>query len=326
MAVEGKVWEFVKYQESKRYKMHEIIIPENSSSNCYDSVVYSLLKYFNFEYEAYNIKYFSTDYFCTTKNGIYRDTSINNNILKDIFGIDLQYISSENTHDLFDVICTLLSDIPVGICIDSYYCHWSPFYNKAHSPHLILIVDIDYSNKKYICFDVHFNTVGYVKVDFDIISEYSEYYMTYHLKESTSIKLDLMLNSVRNVVYNFDVHIDSKKTQIINYIINNDVKFLFSKNIITSSLLINLLWIFEDKRNFSIALRYIENKVKRNLFSSVYELLSVSEKNFMLLKSILLKYAISGVLREEKLCDIVNQIFDIDALTVEKLRSVLKEI
>ena len=305
--------------------MHQITIPENSSSNCFDSVIYSLLKYWKFDFELYNVKYFYTDYFSNISTSINRG-KIYDDILKDIYNIDLIFVAREETYNLHDIVCDLLRSIPVGIGIDPYHCHWSPFYNKTHFSHLILIVGIDYLDKKYICFDVHFNEVGYVKVDFEIINKHFKYYTTFCLKETTNVKLDIIMNKIKYAVDNFDTDLSSKKTAMMNYLINTDRKSLFSEYIVTSPLLIELLWIYEDKRNFPTALRYIENKVKIKAFSSVYELLSASEKSFLLLKSVLIKYAMSGVLREEKLRDIVSHIYDTDALTIEKMRSALKEI
>ena len=82
-----------------------------------------------------------------------------------------------------------------------------------------------------------------------------------------------------------------------------------------------LLWISEDKSHFQIVLRYIEDKLGQSLFPSVYELLSDSAYCFKLLKSILTKYAITGVLREEKIEQIIDRIFMNDALTVKLMKS-----
>ena len=52
--------------------MHGIKLAENCSSDCFDSIAYSILKYRSLDYEAYNIKYFYTNYFCAENNCLIR--------------------------------------------------------------------------------------------------------------------------------------------------------------------------------------------------------------------------------------------------------------
>jgi hypothetical protein len=109
--------------------MYKIALPENSSSNCFDSVVYSLLKYYGLDYEAYNIKYFYTDYLSPSDNILYsicRGKSYRN-ILRDIYGIDLVFEDKNESDGIFEAICKSLNSNPICITIDPYHCHWSPF-------------------------------------------------------------------------------------------------------------------------------------------------------------------------------------------------------
>ena len=309
--------------------MHNIILPEDTSSNCFDSIVYALLKYYNFDYEAYNIKYFYTDYYRILPNNIIysicRGKSYKN-ILKDVYDIDFSYKDKHESIDLPDIVHNSLKNNPVGISVDPYYCHWSPFYHKAHYSHMILIVDIDYCDKKYVCFDVHYNSCGYVKIDFDVINENFEDYFIFYFGEVKEVKPELLIDNVRISLDNFDNNLDAKKAELIDYFIMNDRKMLFPQNLEASIPLINLMWIVEDKKHFPIALRYIEDKIQKSVFSSIYRLFSVSERKFLLLKSVLMKYAISGVLREETLRSIINQVFDTDALIVEQMKTIVEEM
>lgn len=309
--------------------MYNITLPENSSSNCFDSVIYSLLKYYNFDYEAYNIDYFYTDYYRILSNNIIYSICRGNshaNILKDIYDVDLVFEDRNESSNLFEIICNLLKNRPIGITIDPYYCHWSPFYQKTHYSHIILIVDIDYYDKKYVCFDVHFNSVDYVKVDFDVINKNYNRYFIFDFNEVNELRIELAINKINIVLDNFNDNLDIKKAEMADYFMMNDKKMLFPENIETSIPLINLMWIAEDKKHFQIALKYIENKIQKSLFPSIYELLSISERNFLLLKSVLIKYVMTGVLREDKLKSIINQIFDTDAIVVDKMKHILKEI
>ncbi len=64
--------------------MHEIKLAENCSSDCFDSIAYSILKYRSLDYEAYNIKYFYTNYFCAENNCLIRGET-DNDTLKNIY-------------------------------------------------------------------------------------------------------------------------------------------------------------------------------------------------------------------------------------------------
>jgi len=305
--------------------MHKITIPENSSSNCFDSVFYSLLKFFKFDYEAYNIKYFYTDYYNNITHCICRGKS-NENILKDIYGIDLIFKDRDRSSDLSEIVCNSINSRIVGIVIDPYYCYWSPFYHQSHYWHTILIVGVDYHTKKYICFDVHFNLVGYIEADFAVINKYFERYYTFNFKETNEVRLELMIDKIKVLLNSFDNNINMKKAEMINYFVKTDKKALFPENLKTSVPLINLMWIAEDKKNFSIALRHIENKIGKLIFFPVYELLSISEQNFLLLKSMLIRYAITGALIEDNLRNIINRIFDTDAMTIGYIKNILGDI
>ena len=312
--------------------MYDITILENSSSNCFDSVIYSLLKRYNFDYEAYNIKYFYTDYYeplnYTTmriKRGKFYP-----NILKDIFGINVVVKDSEESNNLLETIRNPLKNTPIGITIDPYYCHWSPFYQKAHYSHMVLIVDIDWQDRKYVCFDVHFNSVGYAKIDFDTVNKNFRQYFIFDFKETHELNSELIMAKINAILAhtlnNFNGNSAEKTTELVSYFASNDRKELFPANLETSIPLINLMWIAEDKRHFPIALKYIERKAQKSIFSSVYGLLVASEKSFALLRSVLIKYAVSGVFREETLKNIIAQIYDTDALIVEHMKTALKEI
>lgn len=306
-------------------KMHEIKIPKDSSSDCFDSIVYAMLKYLGYDYEAYNIKYFYTDYYCTSDNCIIRCEG-ERNILKSIYNISLISKDKGASFDLSKEIANLLNRFPIGIFIDLYYCPWSPFYNKKYFSHCLLIVDVDYENKKYICFDVYFNKIGYVKVDMSIILEHYESYFIFDCEKTTEVNIELLLEEINYSLKKYDSNTIKKSLELYNFLKNTDKNILFPEDLDTSIHLINLMWIMEDKKHFPIALRYIEKRLGVVAFTQIYELLSSSEKMFSILISILIKYSMTGVLKEEKLKSIINQIYLIDDLIVNKMKNLLSDI
>jgi hypothetical protein len=299
--------------------VYEIKIPENSSSNCYDAVVYSFLKYRGFDYAAYNVKYFYTDYyapFCDIPRRIIRSYN-QAGVLKDIFDVDLFFKNKDETKNLFDE--TNLS----GIIIDPYYCHWSPFYQKAHYSHMLLIVDADYNSRKYVCFDVHFNSLGYIEADFDVINENYKYRFAFDFKEPKEPNPEEMIEKIKVLLNDHENNIEKKKRELLEYFTANSRESLFSANIETSVMLVNLMWIAEDKKNFPIALKHIESKTKKSLFAPIYDLLAVSEQYFLRLRFMLLKYAMSGNLVEDKLESVISKIYETDEIIVEQMKKAI---
>lgn len=305
--------------------MHEIKLAENCSSDCFDSIAYSILKYRSLDYEAYNIKYFYTNYFCAENNCLIRGET-DNDILKNIYNIDVISKGREESFDLSKNITQLIHKVPIGIFIDSYYCHWSPFYNNAHFTHCLLIVDVDRQNKKYLCFDVHYEKVGYVKIDIDLLLAHYESYFVFDFTNVKDIHIETLLDKIGSALNKYDGNIADKTQKMFNYFTTGNKSELFPEKLETSVPLVNLMWIAEDKKHFSIALNYIERKLQTNLFTPIYELLLESDKVFSILISLLIKYAMTGVIKEEKLGTIINRIFVVDDLINQHMKVILKEL
>lgn len=305
--------------------LYPLTIPDESSSNCYDCLCYSLLQYYHFDYKAYNIKYFYTEYFLLESNSIYRGIP-SVDYLKIFFGIESSYLQKKKSLHLINIVEAELSKGPVGITIDPYNCWWSPFYQKQHFSHMLTIVDIDHSKHKYKCFDVYYPSSGYIKVDFDMLEEKYLLYFLFNMPEPQPVPMQSLLSHMSNMLKNFDSNLSQKKEQMLRIFTENSRQSLFPGAIDSSILLVNLMWIAEDKKHFAIALRYLEERLHKNIFDKVYEPLRTSEQAFTLLRFSLMRYAMTGVLREADLKKRINQIYDTDAIIVEKLRESLKQI
>ncbi len=303
--------------------LYPLTVLEDSSTNCYDCLCYSLLRYYHFDYEAYNIKYFYTEYFTQESPHIYRGVPTVD-FLRSLFGIDIKYFGKEKSMPLVDVVEKRLSKGPVGIIIDPYNCWWSPFYQKEHFSHMFAIVDMDRS--KYRCFDVYYPSSGYIEVDFNMLEANYRLYFVFNLPEPQPVPMQGLLSHLSNVLENFDSNLTQKKEWMLRIFTENSRQSLFPGAIDSSILLVNLMWIAEDKKHFAIALRYLEERLHKNVFDAVYEPLHTSEQAFTLLRFSLMKYAMTGVLREADLKKRIDQIFDTDAIIVEKLRDSLKQI
>ena len=301
--------------------MYNIVLPKNASSDCYDSIIYSILKYYNYKYELYNINYFYTDYYIIINNYFFfkKQNYTYKNILKEIFNIDVSFINRSDDIDIFKVIEQNLINSPVGIFIDPYYCYWSPFFNKAHHNHSLLIVAIEYSKKKYICFDLYYNEIGYVEVSFDLINHHYLKYFLFKFNEIKNIDLKAMIEALIVNINKFDDNIERKKEDVFSSIQDN-LEVLFPDGIETSPIIIALTNIAAERNYFLIFLEYIEKEINKQIFTSLYPVLSESSTKFLILKALLSKYAMTGYINSNFLKGSITQIFDIDLKIIELLK------
>lgn len=303
-------------------------MPENCSRDCFDSICYAVLKYFGYEYEIYNIKYFYTNYYFISNNELVfkRENKYYKNILKEIYNIDIKFIKRNQKKDLLKTIQKLIAKSPVGIFIDPYYCEWTLFYQKAHQNHTLLIIDINYEKQKYICFDMYYPETGYLEIDFDFINRYYLKYFWFRFKKCKTININYLLNKVNTILNNFNDHLDDKKKEIIDAINNRMNNLLNQASLDTATNIVNLANIADDRLHFSIFLQYIENKLSKNIFTPLYNLLANSREEFMILKALLTKYGMTGVINAQFLNDSVTRILDIDKMIVETMKNSLKEV
>jgi hypothetical protein len=284
-----------------------------------------MLKYFNYDYQAYNIKYFNNDYYEYSPNDVSNSIKRNKtywNILKEFYNIELNFISKNTSFSLRDIARESIQIGPIAVSIDPYYCAWSPFYQKDHYFHLLLIVGM--KDEKYTCFDVYYNTQGYVEVDCDLIDEHYEKYQVFQFPSKPIITTEMMLHRIKTTANEFDDNTDKKINDMYNYFLSNDKNMIFPGSLETSNILMNLLWIAEDKKHFQIALKYIDQRLDQCHFFTLYELLSTSENYFKLLKAMITKYAIVGIMKEEKLKDLIQNIFYTDEKIIVNIRLALE--
>ena len=306
-------------------RVYSLNIPKQCSSNCYDCIFSSLLQYNNFDFEAYNYKYFYTNYYDSEsidpiyriRRSVTREYTIA--ILNRFYNINVVFHKRDHAENIENLFGSWLPEKPIGIVIDPYYCSWTNFYQKRHYLHALLIVDIDFVNQKYICFDTYHNTIGFVKVDWNIIHKYYTEYFMMNFENAMAPKKRVLFDHIDEIIINFQNNSEVKKMELLNYFTTNDREMLFPRNLETSVPLLNLKWIAEDKKYFTAYLTYAEGKSKRSLFSDVYPLLFVSEQKFHLLKSLLTKYAITGSLNHNSLEALISEIIATDVKIIEQM-------
>lgn len=304
--------------------MWNLVASEQFSSNCYDFLVSSLLNYLGYDYYAYYSKYIYFDYYNPEEvdfsNHLDHHSRLNLNsstndliILKEIYNIYVDFRRKESIEKLVNAVSNEIEKGPVGITIDPFYCHWSPFFNKVHYSHALLIVDIDYDNRQYFCYDLHFSTAGYAKVGFEDLEMHYDCMFVFYLDNAKTVNIDNMLRFIKNVLkYSDEETIRLNKKELFDYLTKNDRKKLFPDTFETSKILICLEQIAQDKMNSIHAFKYIEKKQGTINFSPIYGLLNKSNKNFLLLKMLLSRYALTGSINSNKVEEVIHNIFELD--------------
>ena len=284
-----------------------------------------MLKYLGFDHEAYNTIFFYLDYYCKSEQRVVRGKP-NIDILKNIYNINVFSKGRDEIPDLPKTVACLLTDTPVGIFIDPYYCHWTPFFGKKHFMHCLLIIGVDHANKKFLCFDVHSKDARYVKMDIDTIQAYYQSLFVFDYARTQKVDSGLLLDMISINIGNYDHDIVRKTTEMLDCLTICNAEELSVDNLETSHLLINLLWISEDKLNFVTALRYIGEKLMTDAFTPLFELFSNSARAFSILKSVLVKYVFTGTFEITKLEKNIHQIYENDHLISNGVLDIIKEL
>ncbi|MCL2052369.1 MAG: hypothetical protein FWG91_11690 [Lachnospiraceae bacterium] len=292
--------------------MFDLTIAENCSTECYDFVISSLLKYMGFKYEAYNLKYLYFDYLNSMPAepilGLKRGNDAFS-MLQLLFNIKARYFMREELIDLKEKIETELKYRPLAFIMNSYYCPWSPYRSKLCFPHMFFVVGIKKTGK-LICFDVHYEEMGYAEIDFEFLENHFEGAFIFDFANASNPDNDYLLSSLSQGLLAFNAEEQLQKNlALYDYFLHSEKELLFPDNLETSIPLKYLLWISEDKKNFHSFLRLVESE---SLLPSTYELFSAASKNFLILRGYLMKYAITGILKEDLVKKTINNISETD--------------
>ena len=300
---------------------------EMDTFNCYDSLIKVLLKQFGFEYKLMDINAFSTSHFGVDEKGegyVARRIQCND-ILKELYQVTIDSIDIHAIRDVHLIVSKELISCPVGLTADPYDCHWSPLYRKVHFSHLLLIVDIDFINKCYICVDIYCQTIGAIRIGFDEIEKLCDKVLLFRFPEGISDIYYKAWNYLVKVIHIPDekTH-EIEKNNLIDYLISLTPDSVGTPNDLDKSLLLmNLMWIAEDKKNFMMGLKYLEYHIGNSLFENVYILLEKIVYSLLLLKNLFMKYAITKNLKIEKVRRIVTDIYSLNREIAVEMKKVL---
>lgn len=166
---------------------------DDDSYNCLENLINSVTQYYGRSCELMSLYSWLFRY----NREIYKEEhSFGNAITDSTFGKSLEslakyhgVIMNYNDKKLFNEFSKVIqeeisNDRPVIICMDTFYCPWYVTdYNKLHTMHYCLVIDIDNENKIFSIVDTQFAQEA-VQVSFDYIEKgYNDFY-TIHITDS----------------------------------------------------------------------------------------------------------------------------------------------
>lgn len=304
--------------------VHKISVPEKCSNNCYDGIIYSVLKYYGHEYEFYNINYLYFNYFIINNDKIIfkKENKHRSHILRKFYDINIEFIEKKEENKLFEVVQQEIKNSPIGIFIDPFVCNWSPFFNKVHSIHILLIVG--YDSKNYICLDMSSKQKQYIKIKYDLLNLHFIKYFTFKLGDKETIDNNKLFHELEKRTNEFNQDINFQKDLLFHELRNIKNYEITGKDLQVSPILIGLSEIAEDRGNFIIFLKRLEERFQIVFLDEICNLFELSKKFFLILKALLTKYLMTGLINEAYLRNTVNDIFDADKKIVENLKKILE--
>lgn len=301
---------------------------ETASSNCVDNMMASMAKLMCEHHQLYNIKYFYIKYFYSSSKKIIRTSSYD--FIDNVLGMKFEFINIKDLNlSFWDAIIANINISPVGVMIDPYDCYWSPFYKKNHWYHMVLILNINKVDKKLTCFDAYYPTIGYIDISINDLEAIANRIVTFKFRKSTHNYVELSIDYIKDIIKNHDTKSSEKEMAEFSDFIKNELKpseISQDGNFATSKFLLQLLWVVEDRNNFIFGLKYLENLSGNQMFNNVYQLLEYSYKQFMLLKTILMKYSITQKMNKEKIDSIMQEIYKTDMLIISELQKAFKGV
>lgn len=296
------------------------------SHSCMEAITVPILKSMNSPYHLFNTIYFYTHYFDDYSKRLRRNKF--EDFVEKLFGLKMNIIDFKNNCDSFlDIIFSEINKFPVGVMVDPYYCYWTNFYQKDHWSHALLIVDVN--NKKiFTCFDVHYPSKGYIYLSAKQLETMADKFIFFIYKERNHNFISVAVEQIQDQInqYNKKDLIDERDSLIKYLTLESKSLEITTSDIEVSKDLMGLMWIAEDKKNFTVSMKYIEKQNNESIFYDVYHLFDESNQLFLMLKSLMMKYAISGVLKKEKLESIIYNIYALDEIAVCELQKAIQKL
>jgi len=308
--------------------MWEIEFIENASSNCVDNMMASIAKLMCKHYQLYNLKYFYIKYFYGFRKIVSRTSSYE--FVDNVLGMQFEFVRLKDLDvGFWETINANIKISPVGVMLDPYDCYWSPFYKKNHWYHMLLIIDINKNDKKLTCFDAYYPTIGYVDISLDALEAIANRIVMFKVKQPNHNYIELSIDYIKHIIENHDIKAAEKDMiEFSNFVINELVPSEISQDgdFTTAKFLIQLSWVVEDRHNFIFGLKYLEDLIGIHIFDNVYQYLDYSYKQFMLLKTNLMKYSITKKMKKETIASIIQDVYNTDKSMINELQKVFKEV
>jgi hypothetical protein len=313
--------------------MWNICFNRIENSNCYQLLLLAVARHFKRPYNTIKLNSYYPQYFApdiqTLKNSIaeryYLDfTTAYNRFCR--IGIEFY----RRVGELTALLKTELNNAPVGIFADPFDCYWTTMYQKVHYSHAMLITGIDSENEHYLCRDIYYPQLGEIRLTGDELSSLQKSLFTFIIGEPKTITAEQKIGFLKNMFEAIsDSEIETEQCAINNYFLH---RFSIrdeigdTADIKSSILLLNLLWIAEDKAAFASALLELNTVLKKGVFDSVAEMVLYSRDLFGTLRAVLLKSAVADTINPQSTLKIINEIYETDRCIINEMRELLKNM
>ena len=291
------------------------------SNNCYDSMIFPILSHKNYDLRLIYLSCFSSIYYSKDHNKLERESHLNI-FLDKVLGIKIVDVKCT---DVIDQINNHLSSGPVGIYSDLYNCRWAPGYKKLHYKHFFLILNNLPNKKQYVCADIYFRDIGYFNISYEELIYIYSSMIIFKFPEHCSLDMDKLQNYLTSRFNVPDIlKYNEQKERLIQLFTQQlALTDVVGVDINHSIMLLNLEWIAEDKGNFITALQFLDEYMHHNISDLLSPLLKSVRDDFILLKSLMLKYALTGVKNNNKIASIIEHISDKDIQMIKKMHDML---
>lgn len=224
--------------------------------SCFDkNIIVSICNWYGVDCSAYFLDFFLIKYTSCDEYPLFDNKYI-------YFGSDYKYellqrysglkrkryvINDENRFMLVDeIIQNLNNDKPVGILMDSFFCHWNRYYHTLHREHAILLVGYDARCNEFVCLD------GYITEQKQYISAeivFLHYYRIY-IFDKVDVHKKLCCTDFREIMKKSFTNVQGYSMLQGLYNMKNDIM-----NAIESIKNYNILYL--DKAFFLLRLKQV---------------------------------------------------------------------
>lgn len=259
-------------------------------------------------------------------------------IALELFGLATRRFTSP-LHNIHAIIKNEIATQPVGFWVDPFECEWTPSFKEYHFSHFVLIVDVNQTEQTYRCVDIYFPKIGFFDLSFEEVTKLCRYLDVFgYIGEPVMDKeglVELLANhlpsineieSSRDKALEYFLGLDLERIRKVALIPDNkaEAAIISTKDQIEVSRFLTMFGYLSDcKKSFMKAMEQIAIFFPAFEFGEMDSLLNENAVKYALLRSMVMKYAITGKMNTNKIKKIIADIYDVDVRILKILMHLL---